>query len=91
MAHARVHSIVDPVTENRKKVGRPPAPHSNSVRLIRLRLGLTQENFAREIGCTTATVRKAEFNRKLFAHPGYMNRLLALAQRAGLEITTEQT
>jgi transcriptional regulator with XRE-family HTH domain len=82
--------MVDPVIVKAKKVGRPAAPNSNSIRLIRLELGLTQEDFARKIGCTTAAVRKAEFNRKLFAHPGYMNRLRTLAQKAGLEITTEQ-
>lgn len=79
--------MVDTVIDKPKKVGRPPAPQSEAVRAVRLKLGLTQESFAREIGCTMAAVRKAEVKRKLFAHPGYMARLQSLAEQAGLEIS----
>lgn len=78
-------------TEEKSKAGRPAAPKSTAVKDIRLALKMTQENFARSIGCTTAAVRKAEGKKKLFAEPEYSKALEKLAQEAGVKIEIKES
>jgi DNA-binding transcriptional regulator YiaG len=82
----KISGMADTPPEKPKRAGRPEAPKSDAVKTIRLELEMTQEDFAREIGCTTSAVRKAEANRKLFADPDYMEKLKVLAKDAGVNL-----
>lgn len=57
---------------------------SNLVGKLRYELGLTQEQFAQKVGVTFSTINNWENgNRK--PHPYLFNRLLEIADEAGLE------
>ena len=77
------------VQEEKRKPGRPrgsEVPKSDAVRRVRETLGLTQEQFAQEMGCTGSTIAKAEGGGRLL-QPRLMPRLRELAKRAGVEVS----
>lgn len=57
---------------------------SNLVRKLRYKLGLTQEQFAQKVGVTFSTINNWE-NGSRKPHPFLFNRLLEIADEAGLE------
>jgi DNA-binding transcriptional regulator YiaG len=81
-------------TLHKAKPGRPAGrkqekQKSDAVFRVRSALGMTQEEFAREMGCSIATIRKYEQGQVL---PGGVSQKLAfakVAKRAGVSLEGE--
>lgn len=57
---------------------------SNLVKELRDKLGLTQEQFARKVGVTFSTINNWERGNRT-PHPFLLQRLLEMAEEAGLK------
>ncbi|RYZ74054.1 MAG: XRE family transcriptional regulator [Proteobacteria bacterium] len=62
---------------------------SDAVSRVRASLGLTQEEFARELGCSLSNVAKMEGEKRTPGTRALKDNLVRLAKRAGLNIDEE--
>lgn len=75
----------------RRGAGRPLAPKSGAVARVQEALGISQEQLAREIGCSLNAVRLMKQEGRLPAKPEVLKKFQTLARRAGVEIEIEVT
>jgi DNA-binding transcriptional regulator YiaG len=77
-------------TEVKKRSGRPAgirsSQASDAVLRVRGKLALTQEDFARELGCSVSTVAKLEGEGRTPGTRALKNNLARLAKRAGVSL-----
>lgn len=69
---------------------RPAPPKTDAVRRVRQAMEKTQEEFAREIGCSVASVSKMEQDERLPGSIALRNAFLKVAKRAGVSIEAEK-
>ncbi len=73
----------------KRAVGRPkkPAPSpTDAVFRVRSAMGITQEEFSRELGCSVAAVSKMEQDERLPGSIALRTAFLKLAKRAGVSL-----
>lgn len=85
---------MEEITTARKRgSGRPlgyrTSTESDVVLRTRTALGLTQEDFAREIGCSVSTVAKMENQNRTPGTRALKSNLARLAKRAGVPLEKE--
>ena len=78
-------------TETPRRRGRPSGSiqalsRSDRVAKVRNACGMTQELFARELGCSISTVRKLEQNSLLPTSKAVMDELIRLAESKGISL-----
>jgi transcriptional regulator with XRE-family HTH domain len=78
----KIISNVSHMARPKNKITPPP---SDFVRRVRDAHGLTQEELAREIGCSTASVAKLEQERRIPKNAAVRANLVRLADAKGVE------
>jgi DNA-binding transcriptional regulator YiaG len=63
-----------------------PGTPRNPVKDVRMALDLSQEQMARELGCSQSTVGRCEQARAMPHKPAVLAKLLFMAKQAGIEI-----
>ncbi len=81
-------------TEVKKRGGRPAgirsSQSSDAVFRVRSKLGFTQEDFSRELGCSVSTVAKLEGEGRTPGTRALKNNLARLAKRAGVSLEAKE-
>lgn len=89
----KINSMEIAETSTKPRVGRPAGMRSSHdsdvVFRVRAALRLTQEEFARELGCTLSSINKMESQKRTPGTHALKTNLARLAKRAGVTIEKE--